>query len=189
MSTVVDSDELGFVWKLEAISGAVALLFGLVAMAWPDETAVVVVVLWGIFVLVDGLGLGLAAFLSEGRAGRSLLLVGAVVALLVGLFAIFRPTVAATTVIWVLGLWLVLRGLIDVAGALRPTAGSDRWLPLVGAAFTIVLGFLFMARPGGSIVALAFLLGLLSAVRGVALLVAAYRTRRTVGTSVRAATA
>ena len=44
-------------WKMLLVRGAVAVVFGIVAVAWPDTTIIVLVVLWGIWALVDGIGL------------------------------------------------------------------------------------------------------------------------------------
>jgi uncharacterized membrane protein HdeD (DUF308 family) len=178
MSTTTEGDGLPFLWKLEVVSGAIALLLGLVAMVWPLETAVAVVVLWGIFILLDGLGIALVALLGDVVQGRWVLLVGAGLAVLVALFAIFRPSVAAATAIWVVGVWLIVRGLFEVVQAFSSASGSARWLLLGGAVVTLALGCLFLFRPGGSVTALAFVLGLLTAVRGVALLVSGLRTRQ-----------
>jgi uncharacterized membrane protein HdeD (DUF308 family) len=178
MDAAAESDGLRFYWKLQVVSGAVALLIGLIAMVWPLETAVAVVVLWGIFILVDGIIMALIALTNGGSQGRGLLLVGAAVAVLVALFAIFRPSVAAATALWVVGAWLVARGVLDAVAALRTTSGSALWLLLAGAAFTVALGVLLLARPGGSVTALTFLLGLLTALRGVALVVSGLRTRQ-----------
>jgi uncharacterized membrane protein HdeD (DUF308 family) len=178
MDTVTETDGLGLVWKLEVVGGVVALVIGVIAMVWPLETAVAVVVLWGVFILLDGLGMALIALLNGVSQGRWLLLVGAAAAVLVALFAIFRPSVAAATAVWVVGIWLVLRGVLEGAEAVRSASGSARWMLLAGAALTVSVGVLFLWKPGGSVVALAFVLGLLTALRGVALLVSGLRTRR-----------
>jgi uncharacterized membrane protein HdeD (DUF308 family) len=169
---------------LYVVSGALALLVGIIAMVWPLETAVAVVVLWGILILLDGLGVALVALLDRELEGRLMLLVGAALALLVALFAIFRPNVAAATAVWVVGVWLVVRGLFDSVQALRSASGTTLWLLLAGAAFTVALGVLFLARPGGSLTALTFVLGFLTALRGLALIVSGLRTRQALtGTS------
>ena len=189
MEAVVESEGLPLLWKLQVLSGAAALVIGLVAMVWPLETAAAVVILWGFFVLIDGVGIAVIGFLSGAR-GRGWVLLAAAATALVALFAIFRPGVAAATAIWVVGIWLVLRGLFEAVEALRYRSGSARWLLLTGAALTLALGVLFLWNPGGSVVALAFLLGLLAALRGVALIVAGLRTRQLArGTPVREALA
>jgi uncharacterized membrane protein HdeD (DUF308 family) len=178
MDTVTEADGLPLLWKLQVVSGAGALLIGVIAMVWPLETAAAVVVLWGIFILLDGLGMALIALLNGVTQGRWLLLAGAVVAVLVALVAIFRPSVAAATAVWVVGVWLVVRGVVEAVQAFRSASGSALWLLLAGAALTVSLGLLFLWKPGGSVAALAFLLGLITALRGVALLLSGLRTRR-----------
>jgi len=177
MDTVTQADAQPSLWKIEVVLGAGALVVGIIAMVWPLETAAAVVILWGIFILIDGIGMAAIALFNSGTQGRAVLLLGAVVAVLVALFAIFRPTVAAATVIWVLGIWFVLRGLFEGFRALA-SSGSARWVLLAGAVLTLALGVLFLAKPGGSITALAFVLGLLTALRGIALLVSGLRNRQ-----------
>jgi uncharacterized membrane protein HdeD (DUF308 family) len=164
-------------WKVQVLSGVAGLVLGGIAMVWPLETAAAVVVLWGFFVLVDGVGLAYVAS-RPGTRGRGLLLVAAGITALVAVLVMFRPGVAVTSAVWLVGLWLVARGLLESLDALRRASGSARWLLLAGAALTCALGGLFLWNPGGSVVALAFLLGLLAALRGLALVVAALPTRQ-----------
>jgi uncharacterized membrane protein HdeD (DUF308 family) len=180
MDAAAQTDGLRLFWKLQVLSGAVALLIGVIAMVWPLETAVAVVVLWGIFILLDGIVMALVALLNGVSQGRGLLLAGAAIAVIVALFAIFRPSVAAATALWVVGAWLVVRGGFDAVSAIRTTSGSTLWLLLAGAGFTVALGVLLLTRPSGSVAALTFLLGLLTALRGVALVVSGLRTRQAV---------
>ena len=41
-------------WRLIAVRGVAAVLFGLAALVWPDATLWVLVLLWGAYALVDG---------------------------------------------------------------------------------------------------------------------------------------
>src|SRR5919107_5124567 len=127
MDAVAESEGLDLLWKLQVLSGAGALVIGLVAMVWPLETGAAVVILWGFFVLVDAVGLAVLGFLS-GTRGRGWVLLAAAGTALVGLVAVFRPGVAAATALWVVGIWLVVRGLFEGIEALRHTSGSGRWL-------------------------------------------------------------
>jgi uncharacterized membrane protein HdeD (DUF308 family) len=49
--------------------GALAVVFGLVALIWPIGTAVGLAVLFGVYAFVDG-GLIIAAFRGHGRSSR-----------------------------------------------------------------------------------------------------------------------
>ena len=55
-------DFLNLPWKMLLLRGAIGIVFGILAMVWPLETAIALALLWGIWALVDGIGLGMAAF-------------------------------------------------------------------------------------------------------------------------------
>ena len=59
-------EHLSRYWWTLAIRGALAVLFGLAALIWPDITLRVLVWLFGFYAVVDGL-LALAALLIGGR--------------------------------------------------------------------------------------------------------------------------
>ena len=49
------------------VFGAVSVVFGLIAAFFPVATAVTLVVLWGIYALIDGITAAVLAFSREGR--------------------------------------------------------------------------------------------------------------------------
>ncbi len=173
------TDWLNVSWKLLMVRGALGLVFGIVAMVWPIETALALALLWGFWALVDGIGSIVQAFQpGSGGGTRLLLVVMGVIALLAAFFAITSPGMAAATLIWVLGIWLMVRGFFELFGAFSSRTAAPRWLLLVSAALDLVLGVLFVTHPGKSAVGLAFLLGLFALLWGVVLLAAGFMTRR-----------
>ena len=43
-------------WKMLLVRGAIGIVFGILAIAWPISTAIALALLWGIWALVDGIG-------------------------------------------------------------------------------------------------------------------------------------
>ncbi len=155
-------------WKVLVVRGALGIVFGLVAMIWPVETLLTLVILWGIWALVDGISSIAAAFGVEGGLPKTVLILSGVIAILVAVFAIFRPGVAGTALTWILGIWLIVRGVIDAVAALTGRLPGSKALSLVAAAISILAGIIFVANPGGAAVAVAFWLGLLALLWGAA---------------------
>jgi uncharacterized membrane protein HdeD (DUF308 family) len=166
-------------WSLLLIRGVAGIVFGVLAMAWPISTAIALAVLWGFWALVDGVS-WLARAFGPGRIGGPdrvwWILMGAV-SLLAAFFALFSPGVTAVTLTWILGIWLIVRGGADVAGAFSQR-GATRGLVLLGAATSILLGILFAANPGAGAVGIAVTLGIFAVVWGVFLVLAAFAARR-----------
>jgi uncharacterized membrane protein HdeD (DUF308 family) len=174
----VPKDLLAAAWKLMLLRGVIGIVFGIVIMVWPQATIVVLMVLIGIWALVDGVGLAAQVF-DKGASGgqRVFFAVMALIALVVALVAIFRPGVAATAVTWVIGIWLLVRGLFELVGAFSSTVATPRWLLVVGALLDLVLGWLFVANPGSAAVAVAWLIGLVAVAWGIVFVVLALAAR------------
>jgi uncharacterized membrane protein HdeD (DUF308 family) len=159
--------------------GALAIVFGILAMAWPIETAIALVLLFGLWALVDGAGSFAQAFERDTPpSARILLSVMGVAALIAAFFAIFSPAVAAVTLTWILGIWLIVRGAFEVFAAFGATHDAPRWLLLVTAGVDVILGILFVANPGSSALAIAWVLGLVAIVWGIAFLATGFVVRR-----------
>src|SRR5262245_13048283 len=65
-------------WHWIALRGVLAVLFGIAAFLWPRFTLTVLVFIWGIYAIVDGVLALVAAFRlhEEGKPMWSLLVVG-----------------------------------------------------------------------------------------------------------------
>jgi uncharacterized membrane protein HdeD (DUF308 family) len=162
----MDRDWLNVGWKVLLVRGVIAILFGIVAIAWPTTTAIALAFLWGFWALFDGVGSLVQAFQPESRGGRVWLVIMGLIALAAAFFAIFRPAVTAVALTWILGIWLIVRGVFEAIGAFRSGLVLPRWLLLLGAALSLLLGALFVANPGRAVVAIAVWLGIVALVWG-----------------------
>jgi uncharacterized membrane protein HdeD (DUF308 family) len=172
-------DLLNTAWKLLLLRGVMGVLFGILALAWPIETVIALAVLWGIWALVDGFGLFAAAFRPEGTTGQRVLAgVMAVIAVLAGLYAIVHPGSAAVALTWVIGIWLLVRGIFELVGAFAVgVTGSARWMSVLSAVVDFLLGGILVAHPGKSAVGITWLLGLIALLWGIVLIVLAFVVR------------
>jgi uncharacterized membrane protein HdeD (DUF308 family) len=174
----VPKDLLTAAWKLLLLRGVIGIVLGIILVAWPQATIVVLMVLVGIWALIDGIGLAAQVFDKGAGAGQRVLFgVMALVALVVALVAIFRPGLAASAVTWFIGIWLLVRGLFELVGAFSSTVAAPRWLLVVGALLDLVLGWLFVANPGNSAKAVAVVIGILAIAWGVVFVVLALAAR------------
>jgi uncharacterized membrane protein HdeD (DUF308 family) len=164
-------------WQMLMVRGAVAIIFGVVAITLRVETAVVLVLLWGVWALCDGISLLAQAFTGRAERGRWWAVAMGVVAVLAGLLAISSPGVAAVTFTWLLGIWVIARAGFETLAAFS-VSGGPRLLLLGGAAFSMLIGILFVLNPGEAAVALTFLLGVLALAWGVVYVINGFEVRR-----------
>jgi uncharacterized membrane protein HdeD (DUF308 family) len=164
-------DWLSLAWKVLVARGVVGIVFGVVALAWPGETAVAFVVLWGIWALVDGIGSIAEGFSSDPTGPRWIHLLMGAASIVVAFFAIFSPSMTATTLTWILGIWLIVRGLSEFASALLGRASASRGMLVAIGVVDLVLGVLFVANPGRAAVGITAVFGLIAMLWGVVFLI------------------
>lgn len=141
------------------VTGVIALIFGLVASFWPVGTALSLVVMWGAYALVDGVTALILAFSRPGAGAKARLVFTGILGILAGLFGIFQPVASGVALAWVLGIWLMARGISEFIGAFAETISSPRWLLLLGGVAWFIAGILFALNPGAAALTIAFWLG------------------------------
>jgi uncharacterized membrane protein HdeD (DUF308 family) len=176
--SAMDKDLLSVGWKMLILRGVIAVVIGILVIAWPIESAIAFVLLWGFWALFDGVGDLIQAFQPESKGNRLWLVVMGVISLIVAFFAIFSPAMAATALTWILGIWLIVRGVFELIAAFSSTLAMPRWLLLLSAGVSIVIGILFVANPGAGAVGIAVLLGIMALIWGVVFLVLGFLVRR-----------
>ena len=174
----MERDWLTLGWKMLLVRGAIGIVFGILAIAWPISTAIALALLWGIWALTDGIGSIAQAFQPESRGSRLWLVVLGVIALLAGFFAIVHPGMTVATLTWILGIWLIIRGIFELAGAFSSRQMTPRWLLVLSGLLSILIGILFAANPGAGAVGIAVVLGVTALIWGVVLIAVALSVRR-----------
>ena len=168
-------------WWAVALRGALAVVFGVLALIWPDITLRALVLLFGFYALVDGL-LALAALLLGGRLvgqRRGWLVVEGVAGIAAGVFTFLWPGITALVLLYLIAVWAVATGVLEVAVAVylrRELRGE--WLLVLGGIASMAFGVLLAVRPGEGAIAVVWVLGVYALVFGAALVALGVRLRR-----------
>lgn len=162
-------------------SGILTLIFGLVALFSPVNTALVMVVIVGGFMVVSGVMEAVLGFRAP-RGQRGWGVVSGILTAIVGLIALFSPDSAATVVVWIVALWLIVRGILNFVAAFSGLGA--RGGNVIAGILWILLAVLLLNRPAVGAAALSIFIGILAVVGGVSLIAAGLLMRR-VGNSLR----
>ncbi len=160
--------------------GVLAIVVGIVALAWPGATVLALVILFAIDAFI-GAGLQLARAFTGRTAGPvfgHLLL--ALISLAAGVVALAWPGPTALVLVLVVGIWAFIEGCFEIFAAFQSgeTAGT-RALLILGGLVSITFGIVLFARPNVGAVTLALLFGLFSLVYGVSQITTGVELRRT----------
>jgi uncharacterized membrane protein HdeD (DUF308 family) len=164
-------------WVMLLVRGIIAVLFGLVAMIWPSITALALAVLWGVWALIEGV-VNLAAGFQKGATGKGWKLFFGAVSVVAGIIALVHPFDVALVLTWVLGIWFIVTAIFQGVGAFSSTRSRPRWMLIVSAVLSLLIGILFVARPGVGVLSIVLWVGVVAIIWGVILIVAAFAARR-----------
>jgi uncharacterized membrane protein HdeD (DUF308 family) len=164
---------------LVVLRGVMALLFGLFALAWPGITVLAVAILFGIYALVDGIGLLVDGVRSPDKSSRGSRIVGGVLGILLGIVAIVWPGVTITAIGILIGIWAVITGVSEIVAAIRLRKQIEGELMLGFAGLvSVIFGLLMLLWPALGLAAIASILGIFALVYGVILIFLGFRLRR-----------
>lgn len=166
-------------WWLIFVRGLCGILFGLVALAWPGVTLLVLVTMYGIYAAMDG-GLAIAAAIRGGTiVPRWWLAMIGVISLLAAVVTFTWPNLTILILTTVIGVWGIARGLFEIVGAiqLRKVIVGE-WVLILHGLMSIVFGFFLVLRPGEGAIALIWVIALYAITVGLLLVVLSFRLKR-----------
>ncbi|XXX76563.1 DUF308 domain-containing protein [Sorangium sp. So ce134] len=170
---------LGRYWWVLAVRGVIGILIGILFFVWPLPSLATLVLLFGVWALLDG-----CAALASAIGGR-----GGGFAVVEGLFDIaiavltfWRPIITALTLYSLIAAWAVVTGIFRIIGAvrLRHVIANELWLGLSGVT-SVIFGVLMVALPAAGMLALSWFIGAFAVALGALLLGLSLRLRREAG--------
>lgn len=168
-------------WWMFALRGALALLFGILAIAWPGLTLLWLVALFAAFALLSG-GVSVVAAIRNRKTEDHwwLALVLGLVSLGAGVIAIIHPDLTALVLVLLMGANAIVTGILDIsmAARLRKAAFRGKGLLVLAGLVSLAFGILVFLFPGAGALALVWMVSFYAILSGVLLLAAAWRARK-----------
>lgn len=115
-------------WSI-ILLGLLGILIGILTLVSPYFFTVIIIYLIALWALITGVGDLVAAFTgSAGTGMRLLLALLGIISLLFGGILLFNPLLGAITIVWILGIYAVIFGVLGILYGL--TAGSTGRAPV-----------------------------------------------------------
>lgn len=160
------------IWGVLLLRGIIAILFGFAAVFWPGLTLVTLVYLFAAFILINGVitfVMGLTNSLNLGHSTWTRILTVLVGALEVGVgvYLLRHPTVSFGTLVLLIGIVLVVRGVIEVVSAfVDDEAATMKTFTIIGGVLAVLAGLFILFQPVSAGVAFVWVLGLYALIAG-----------------------
>jgi uncharacterized membrane protein HdeD (DUF308 family) len=171
-------------WWVLLLWGVFALIFGILALAWPLITLEVLIILFGAFALVTGIFalISAAGHMDQGR--RVLLILQGVAGIVLGIIAFAWPGITAIVLVFLIAAWALIIGILEIIGAFGLPAGSSgKGLMVLSGALAVVFGVLLLVinlvNPLLGLLTVVFIIGIYAIIRGITLFALAFLARKT----------
>lgn len=167
-------------WWMFAWRGAVALIFGVLAILWPGLTLLWLVALFAAYAVIGGaVVIAGAVKHRQHDGGWWLILLWGIVSVAAGIGAIFYPGLTALVLVLLIGANALVTGILDIVVAIRlRKVLRHEWLLILNGVAAIVFGVLVLLFPGAGALALVWLISLYAVLTGVLLLALAWQARK-----------
>ena len=166
-------------WWVPVIRGISGIVFGIIAFAYPGLALATLVLLFGAWVLIDGIFRVVGA--TAGRASDpdwGFHLIIGILGVVVGILTFRAPRITALALIIYVAAWALMIGAAEIALAvkLRREIKGEWFLILMGLA-SIVFAVLLLWNPGPGALALLWLIASYAIVFGVLAIFFGFRLR------------
>ena len=172
-------DQLAKNWGWIALRGVAAVIFGVLAFAWPGATLVVLVLFWGAYALAEGIFALVAAFRvrDQGRPMWTFVAIG-ILGIAAGIVTFAWPGVTALMLLMFIAVWAFFMGIFQIIAAVRLRKEiAHEWLLGLSGALSVIFGAVMMARPAEGALAVVWVIAAYSIVFGILLIVLAFRLK------------
>jgi uncharacterized membrane protein HdeD (DUF308 family) len=165
-------------WGMFVIRGILALALGVLVFLAPGPSLVGLIALFAAYAIVDGI-LAIGLGVSAPGGPRWLVVLGGILGIAIGVYTAVSPQVTAIALVLLIGSFAIIRGVTEVATAIRLRSSIDNaWLYVLSGVVSVVFGAFLIVSPGDGVLAVLFLIGYYSLFAGVMYLALGFRLRQ-----------
>jgi uncharacterized membrane protein HdeD (DUF308 family) len=158
--------------------GILTLILGILIVSWPDETVLVVAVIFGLELFISGIFRLVTAFTSLGEGHRFAYALIGILAIVVGILCLRHLFQTVTALALILGIFWVIAGIMDFfAGVFVKDLPGRGWRIFEGI-LAFAAGVVVLMQPHISLSVLAWVLGIWLIIYGVMEIIASFSIRR-----------
>jgi uncharacterized membrane protein HdeD (DUF308 family) len=164
-------------WWLYAVRGVVAIIFGVVTFAQPEQALQALVLVFGAYALMDGIFAVVAGIASYRYFEHwwAVLLEG-VTGIVIGLLTFFWPNITTLALLYFIGAWALITGIFEIVTAIQlRRVITGEWMLILGGLLSIIFGVLMFVFPAAGAVSVIWVIGMYAIVFGISEIIFAFR--------------
>ena len=155
-------------WWLVVLRGVAAIIFGILAFAWPGAALLTVILFWGAFALVDGVLALFAAVKGGNPMPRWWLAIAGIAGIAAGALTFLMPGLTALVLLTFIAVWAIILGVMEIYGAIRLRKEIEgEWFLILNGVISVIFGILILWRPMTGALAVIWIIAAYAIILGV----------------------
>ena len=167
-------------WGSILLRGIVAIVFAFLAFFWTGLTLEVLVLILGIYLLIEALLSFIATGVLANEHGKWwLMLLNGLFSLIIAIIIFSYPGLTLLILVYFIGIWAIITGLVEfVASFTAPWAEEAKVAVGVAGVISIILGLIILFNPAISIIVMMWLVGIYLLVFGISMIAFAMKLKK-----------
>src|SRR5213592_2627943 len=166
-------------WWVPVLRGIAAVLFGIMAFVYPGLTVAVLVLLFGAWILVDGVFrvIGAIGHRASDKDWGFDLIIG-IMGIIIGFLTFHAPRITALALIIYIAAWALMIGATEIALAIKLRREiKGEWFLILMGLLSIVFAIMLLWNPLPGALALVWLIGSYAIIFGILGIILGFRLR------------
>ena len=166
-------------WWVFALRGLIAAALGIIVLVNPGIALLTMIIVFGIYSLVDGLFDIIIGFSSrkENKQWWAVLIAG-IANVVIGVISLSNPSITGTALVYLIAARALINGVLEIVAAIQLRHFIEgEWMMIVSGILSILFGVVLFASPNQGALALLWVIGIFAIVIGIWLIIFAFRLR------------
>ena len=158
------------------LRGILNIILGLVAVTWPGLTLYILILIFAINILIVGMFAIFEPLFDKRNHHAVLTALLGIVGVIVGIFLIARPEIAASVITLLIAIWALCFGVVDLyAGFMASNEGiKGSWFMILVGILSLVFGVYMLFNPLVGALTLVWVIGVYAIASGIVLVAASF---------------
>ena len=167
-------------WWVLLVRGLAAIVFGVLTWMQPAASAVALLVIFGAYVLVDGvLGVYGAIKTRHQSSHWWVMLIWGLAGVIVGVLTVINPAITGLVLTIYIGVWAVVTGVMQIIAAMRLRKEIEgEWLLVLSGLLSVVFGGFVLSQPMAGMMAMVWVIATYAVIFGVLMILLAFRVKK-----------
>jgi uncharacterized membrane protein HdeD (DUF308 family) len=173
-------------WKWKLVAGLLTAIVGVMVLAWPGPSILVVSTLFGVYLLMSGLAELFVAFtMPRSTATRVMLFTSGALSLVLAILSLrhYGDGYAVLLLPLWIGIGFIFQGMSGVASGIGESDLPGRGWYIVSGIVSVMAGFVVLVWPFDSIAVLTLAAGIWLVIIGITQIIQAFQTRKAANTA------